>query len=258
MTLELHARYSKETAIADFDGEPQFRCDDEFAVLFDAVLGFFTVGDDTTRSQVPSASTVTWRPQRFDYAPSDEYPWLPVDVREVFCRTGSKIVRLRRHHIFLRAHVGQDYLFAGEAHLGSYGCLTTEFTLSSRLPRDFWLECGGYAGWQVDLNHTDHQLEAGNLQQLSALLDRLADQEYSHFSMTRYEEDSLAIHTNAQRAWVMYLRDPADCGLYLDDPTQGDSEEHFKCTCGISLDVPASQTTSHEQAAEIAKHFFLT
>jgi hypothetical protein len=38
-------------------------------------------------------------------------------------------------------------------------------------------------------------------------------QEFAHLQMTRYEEDSLTIHTNARRGWLMYLRFPADNGL---------------------------------------------
>jgi len=74
--------------------------------------------------------------------------------------------------------------------------------------------------------------------------------------MTRYEEDSLTIYTNPSRAWPGYLRGPNDSGLYLDDPALGVNLEHFQCGCGISLDFPASQTVSHAQAAEIARHFF--
>ena len=255
-----------DAAIGSFAGEPQLRCDDQFVVLPDAVLGFITLGESKDESHSPSPSTVIWKPRRIDYAPADEYTWLPTDVREVFDRSGPKIVRLRRHYIFVRPNGAQDFVYVGESHLGSYGGPSdnsagnreARFTLNDKLSRDVWLECGGYAGWQLDVNHKDHDIAQGDAAQLDELLAQLDDQDYSHLCMTRYEEDSLTIHTNPKRAWLMYLREPADRGLYLNDPALGDDEEHFECVCGISLDFPASQTASHSQAAQIARYFFQT
>jgi hypothetical protein len=255
-----------DAAIAGFAGEPQLWCDDQFAVLPNSVLGFITLGESTDESHLTSPSTVIWKPRRINYAPSDEYTWLPSDVREVFDRSGRKVVRLRRHYIFLRAASVHQFVYAGEAHLGSYGGPRDDragnrearFTLNDRLPRHVWLECGGYSGWHFEVNHEDHIIGQDEFSKLEEILGRLGDQDYSHLRMTRYEEDSLTIHTNPERAWLMYLREPADCGLYLNDSTLDDEEEHFECVCGISLEFPASQTVSHSQAAQIARHFFKT
>ena len=266
MSLQLHATHSIDAAIAGFEGEPQMRCDNQFAVLRDAVLGFITLRESNDESHLLSASTVIWKPARIDYAPSDEYTWFPTDVREVFDRSGREVIRLRRHYLFVRPTGANDFIYGGEAHLGSYGGprdnspgdREARFTLNEKLPREVWLKCGGYSGWQVDVNHQDHFLAQDDLTRLNELLDELGRHDYSHLRMTRYEEDSLTIHTNPERAWLMYLREPADCGLYLNNPELDDDEEHFECVCGISLEFPASQTASHSQAAQVARHFFRT
>ncbi len=262
VSMALHARCHKEAAIDAFPGDARRLCDDQFAVLPEFVLGFVTIGDSPSESEMRGPSTVVWRPARLDYAPSDSYPWLPRDVREVTGKFIWKRAKKRQHHIFVRGSGQSEFIYAGEAHLGSYGgphpgqkgdhhaC----FTLNTKLSREAWLQCDGYQGWQVEINHQAQIVD--NEAQLDAVLQRIDEEEYSHLCMTRYEEDSLDIHTNSERAWLMYLREPEDCGLYLDAPGLGEAEEHFQCGCGISLEFPASQTATRSQAAEIARSFF--
>jgi hypothetical protein len=262
--MDLHATYSKEAAIAEYDGEPRILCDGQFVVLPTAVLGFLTIGKSTDGSHLRGPTTVIWKPSRLDYSPSDQHPWFPHDAREGFDRSGHKVVRLRRHHIFVRSAGTTNYVYAGEAHLGSYqgphgngpGNREACFRLAKKLPRDVWLQCGGYSGWQVDVNHKEHVVSQDDRVGLDHLLDELAQSACSHLCITRYEEDSLTIYTNPSCAWLMYLRGPDDSGLYLDDPALSVKQEHFRCACGISLDFPARQTVSHSQAADIVRHFF--
>jgi hypothetical protein len=70
---------------------------------------------------------------------------------------------------------------------------------------------------------------------------------------------------NAERGWLMYLREPGDSGLYIRDPAfQRDDddvyyqelEEDFECTCGISMTFPRSQTLPRDQAADVVREFF--
>lgn len=266
MSLSLHATYSIDNAIAGLGGRGTSLCDDQFVVLHDAVLCFVTLANSTEGSQVPSPSEVVWKPERLDYAPMDEVTWLPRDVREVFDRSGREVRRLRRHHVFVRSTDMQEFVYAGEAHLGSYGGPSGNgtgnrealFTLNTKLPRETWIRCGGYLGWQIDVNHQEPVMTDSDLNTFDELVVHLNNQDYSHLVMTRYEEDSLTIYTNPVRAWLMYLREPDDCGLYLNDPLLGDYEEHFECVCGISLDFPARQTVSHSQAIQIAREFFQT
>src|SRR5262249_12795795 len=119
------------------------------------------------------------------------------------------------------------------------------FYLKSKLPRDHWVRFGGYPGWLIEVNHQTHRVEAGDTAGFARLLAQLPRRKFSHLCMTRYEEDSLTVHTNTRRGWLMYLRDPADSGLYIRDPQcdeDSEDEEVFECTCGIDLEFAASQT----------------
>jgi hypothetical protein len=218
---------------------------------------------------------VIWKPSRLDYESLNKenaetkLTWLPYDVREVFDRSGSSVIRRRHHHVFVRPRGNPDVIYAGEAHLGFFGVgaygveessrnREAHFSLEEKLPREIWLECGGFNGWYVEVNHKEHIVEREDSNLFNGLLAQLTNRGFSHLSMTRYEEDSLTIHTNPTRAWLMYLREPADGGLYANDPVLGDDEEYFECVCGISLEFPRCQTVSHDEAASIARHYFST
>src|SRR5215469_6257969 len=146
-------------------------CDGQFAVFPKAVLGFLTVGKTTDKSHLRSPSLLIWKPDRLDYAPADEYPWFPHDARDVCDRSGNKVVRLRNHYIFVRSVETAEYVYAGEAHLGSYGGPRGNapgnreacFSLAKKLPRDIWLHCGGYSGWQIDVNHKEQVISQDDL-----------------------------------------------------------------------------------------------
>src|SRR5262245_16085095 len=146
-------------------------------------------------------------------------------MREVWDRTQKQIRKLRDHHIFLRTRFDEQFFYAGPAHLASYGSVLggsgtgvcANFSLNERLPREMWLKVGGYPGWLVEVNHQSHRVVAGDVAAFEQLVNQLPQQECSHLCMTRYEEDSLIVHTNAQRGWLMYLRDPADGGVYTRD-----------------------------------------
>lgn len=120
---------------------------------------------------------------------------------------------------------------------------------------------GGYPGWLVEVNHRSHRVEAGDLETFERLVGELARQEFSHLCMTRYEEDSLTVHTNARRGWLMYLRFPGDNGVYNLDPNYtgpAEAEEVFHCECGIGLEFPTAQTLPHELAGRAAVEYFRT
>lgn len=262
--LPLHSCVSMSKAIAEFGGNAQMWCDEQFAVLPTFVLCFFTISAGPDGTLLAGPSRVVWKPQRLDYAPNDEYSWLPSAVREVNDRSGPAIVHLREHILFIRTGDMDHFWYVGKVHLGSYGTRGNGlsdreacFSLYEKVPREIWLACGGYSGWRTEIDHKEHI--CCDLASFKEVLNRFTSGGYSHFSMTRYEEDSLAIHMNPrQRAWVMYLRDAGDSGLYVDDPKLGAAEEHFRCVCGISLEFPASQTVSTDGAARIAQVLFET
>lgn len=261
--MKLHAEYSHDEAVLHFAGphKPVDLCDAQFVSLPDAILCFFTLGSPERSPHLSSPSVVTWCPANLRYDPTDRWPWFPSLARET---GGSGGGPRRTHHIFLRGPEDTAFLYAGPAHLGSYGGspdgLTADFYLKSRLPRDAWLRLGGYAGWLVEVNHESHLLAPGDSDRFGALLSDLFASEFSHLSMTRYEEDSLCAHTNSRCAWFMYLRYPEDPGLYLAPrPVAEESrQEEFRCGCGIALEFPAAQTASLEEAAEILAYFFRT
>jgi len=270
MEPALHQAYTIDEAVAAFGraGRAEFECDRQFVVLSTAVLCMATVGDPPTQTHLDSPSRVVWKPARIDYVPFDIYPWLPDSVHKVW---GPDRSRIKQHHVFLRLPSDERFVYAGRAHLGSFGgprkgatpaqCEAT-FSLDEKLPRPEWLRLGGYPGWLIDINHNSERIDSGDREAFRRLLVALPSQEFSHLSMTRYEEDTMSLYTNAQRGWLYYQHDPADfVGLQTEDPAHaGDPEtrELFRCVCGIALDYPIAQTLPRDLAMLVAEEFFST
>jgi hypothetical protein len=241
-------------------------CDGQFVILSKAILCFAIIGNSADEPHFCSPSSFVWKPPRLDYDPADDkFPWLPQAVREV--RHPETREKLKEHHLFVRTNNEANFFYCGTAHLSSYGGylgkgdVKANFTLFEKLPRLAWLQLGGYPGWLIEINHTTHHLNNDDLAIFNQLLDQLLQQEFSHLSMTRYEEDSLNVHTNSRCGWLMYLREPGDCGVYVNNTDyEGDQqvEEVFRCTCGISLEFPINQTVSLESAIQVAREFFVT
>jgi len=254
----VHNLYTLDDAIASLGNEavPEFFCRNDFVVLPNAVICLVTIGDPATDAFLPRPSSVIWK--RPDYrAP------LPGKVTEIWDRSQSKVRKVKDHHVFLRLREDDRFLYAGQAHLGSYGGqdYSARFSLNHKLPRKVWLRYGGYSGWLVDANHQPHPVENGDLAEFSRIAEEIPGQEFAHLSLTRYEEDSLTLHTNSFRGWLMYLRQPADSGLYTHDASYtGDpkAEELFRCVCGIDLNFPAHQTLPRDQALKVVEEFFVT
>jgi hypothetical protein len=261
--LQIHRECTMHDAIADFGGHGEVWCDDQFAVLPRTVLCFIVVGPGTDDPHLSQPSTVVWKPKRLDYAPDDEYPWLPTPVRDVYDRSGPRVVRLRTHHLFLRTVRMTGFYYIGEAHLGCYsgprgiepGNREACFSLNEKVSPKIWQTCGGYTGWKVELDHEEQVIS--DFSAMENVLCRLRSDAYSHLFMTRYEEDSLTIHTNPQgRAWLMYLSQPDDSGLYVNNPGLGTELQNFRCGCGIDLDFPANQTLPCATAIKIARSLY--
>jgi len=260
----LHQFVTRAEAIAAF-GDPaaaQGHCDDQFVVFPHAVLCFATVGNPDAQPFLGTPTSFVWKPARLDYDPADQIPWLPTPAREVW---GPNRELIKEHHIFLRLPGVESFAYLGTAHLGSWGGprgdVAAGFSLNTKIPRDLWLKLGGYPGWEVEVNHKTVRMDAGDLTGFRSLLSKLPRRKFGHLMLTRYEEDSLTIHTNALRGWLMYLRSRADSGLYTRDVEfAGDpkAEEFFVCDCGIDLEFPAGQTLPRERAMEVVEEFFAT
>lgn len=264
--IELHSRCTEEGAVAAFGSEAacEWYCCRQFAVLPFTVLCFATVGTRPGQSAMVSPSEVRWRPGNLNYHPEERTPWLPKKVSDVWSRGSKGRRRIREHHMFLRTDAAEEYLYAGPAHLGSYGSdgesspigVAVEFSLSSKLPRDVWLELGGYSGWKVEVNHETRFIDEGDTLAFDSMLCRLLEPEYSHVSMTRYEEDSLTLFMNSQRAWVMYHeRAPSRELCAYDAGYDVGGDEEFQCACGIKLEFPGGQTIARELATRAAVEF---
>lgn len=265
----LHHLYTVDEAIAAFGrgDRPRFLCNRDFVILRKAVLCFATVGDRPTDAELPSPSCLIWKPHRLVTDGGHEYfPWLPKSVCDTWDRERAR--GIRTHHTFVRLRADQCFLYAGTSHLGCYGQdgrrlqdKHADFSLNTKLPREEWIRLGGYPGWLVDLNHKQYCVDLGDNVRFRAIVDRLLRQKQSHLRMTRYEEDSLTLHTNARRGWLMYLRHPADSGLYVHDATfKGDKEslEIFRCVCGIDLEFERKATVQRSVAQRVALEFFAT
>lgn len=268
--MEIHTEYTRNQAIEGFQANRRLDgefCDGEFVLLQDIILCFFTIeyvvnnpkNDDKNRLDSPTY--FIWHPKRMDYAPNERWTWFPYKAREIYNEERTK--KEKTHHLFLRNQADEKYLYAGEAHLGSYGgwgekC-DARFTLKNKLPRENWDKFGGYKAWCIDTNHQIYFMDKSEVNSFDNLFNKLQKQESFHFSITRYEEDSLHLHTNNKRSWLMYLREPGDCGLYIEDQkiTGKDKIELFECSCSISMEFPKSQTVTRKQGIEIVRDFYL-
>lgn len=263
----LYERYTSDEALAAFGNsetaEPA--CDGQFVVLPAAVLCLATVGNSPTDPSLGTPSSFCWRPGRLDYDRSDEVPWLPTSVRDVW---GPNREQLKEHHLFLRATGDEHFVYVGTAHLGSWGNNgipgdeVAGFSLNVKLPRDVWLHLGGYTGWCATLNHQDPRyLDTDDLAGFQRLVDELPRQENSHLELTRYEEDRLFVALNSRRGWISYQRPFRSFGIHVldaDSSSDPESVEGFWCDCGLELEVPAAHTITHEACLRAAVEFFQT
>jgi hypothetical protein len=257
--LTLHERYTIGEAVAAFEptAPAEFLCDQQFVVLDKAVLCMATIGDPATQPHLSSASRVTWKSDRTDM-PRDQRWDMHDKITDAW--VPNRQVR-KEHHVFLQLPTEKSFLFAGRAHLGSWSAAEANFTLNQKLPREEWLRLGGYTGWLIDIDHRSERVDKGDLEKFRRLAGETAGLEFSHLSMTRFEEDVLTLFTNPQRGWLMYQLDPAD-GFYsgCDADFAGDrqAEELFRCVCGIRMDCSTDHTVPRDMAMRIVEEFFVT
>lgn len=241
MPLAIHNIFARQEALAQLvaDARPQVVREGEFVTAEGVAVAFLR----SNALQFHSPTTIEWRPGDNQAKP----PWLLAPLKPPF----------PKYHLLIKQPPG--FFYAGDAHLGSFANdgSTATFSLYKPLPRDIWVRFGGYPHWLVDLNHEAHRLSPDDGEALDALLRRVRTLPHGHLTVTRYEEDSLHLFTNARRGWLMYLREPADSGLYVAGLVDEDDEnEQFRCDCGIALEFPRSRTLPAHQAADVVAEFF--
>lgn len=139
MTLETYHRYSIDQIYGEFGqgGEPEILCGGDFLVFPGAVVCCVVTGYAGARSGFTSAAELCWKPRRADYAPREEWPWLPEAARP---RPGN-------HHLFVKTPAEVAWFYVGPAHLGRYGRdddgLSAHFSWKMPIPREAWLAFGG-------------------------------------------------------------------------------------------------------------------
>jgi len=258
--LQLHQKYTIAKAVAAFGPADavEFLFDRQVAVVENAALCMLTIGDAATYSHLSGASRVVWKPDVPAQVPLD-LRWYMHDRMTGFL--GMDRQRVKEHHVFLGLPDEKSFLYAGKAHMGSWSAAEAHFTLKEKLPRDEWLRLGGFPGWLIDINHRSERVDNGDVAAFRRLSREMEGEEFSHFSMTRFEEDVLTVHTNARRGWLMYQLDPADaCYSGCDPAFDGgqQAEERFRCVCGIQMDCAAKGTVPRATAMSIAEEFFTT
>ncbi len=254
--LQLYKTYSKNEAVQLFNSrickELSFG---DFIALDNEILCFSELD---TRNIFDTPSDFLYIPNKLLKNLEGKYAWLPTEVREA--RNYKK-----KLYLFVKKIAQESYVYIGEVFLTSYRhsnnfeeC-NAHFSLSTKLRQAIWLTLGRYKNWCITFNHKEYFLEFDDIHSLEKLYKDFALSESLHIELTRYEEDVLSLNLNSKNAWLMYLREPGDSGLYL---KRGDEEdytiEEFSCSCGITLGVPTYQIVSRNEGLSILKDFFKT
>ncbi len=260
--LAVSEKYTRDVAVQALAGaEPTLTlADGQFEILDDYVLCFFETAEHG--SQLVGPREFKWVPSRLDYEPEGELPFLPSLVWQVLGHRDAYCCVIKQHHLFVRRSPSAPFVYFGRCYLGRHGDdAGGKFAMFSlgKLPRDLVLEFGASDHWEVEVDHDEpHEVAIGDVPTLRRLLQGLEGQQPAQVAMTRYDGDSLSIHTNATRAWLMFLRYDSSSGLYPDTPNLPDPDriETFECFCDGAVEFPAKNTVRRADAAAIAEEFF--
>jgi hypothetical protein len=211
----LYTAYARREALSLLDGgEPaKFACDGQIAIARSTIAWL----SEPPEGSFPEPSAFRWAAsQRYEEA-SGEWWFLPAEVRDHR--------RRYRIHLFFDPESSDHFVYVGGAHLASYGFTDCEslgevsLALERKLPREVWLWFGGYDGWSVTIDGNERRgLESEEAVHLVRDVFRRGSGEVS---LTRYEEDSLAILVEARRAMLLHLAFPGDSGRVTRDPGYG-------------------------------------
>jgi hypothetical protein len=188
------------------------------------------------------------------------YDWIPRPLAENH-RIGRALL------LFANQQAGAPYLYLGELVDGINYCggkdyrrRWVNFTLAPKLSRKLWLRFGGYPAGKVTINHRDLLLDVGDGERFAACLAEVRSRVDSHLIVTRYKGDSLKLLANEREGYLTY---EAKSGSYRMSRNQDYPEDTteltlFRCTCGISLEMPLCYAIAKERAVEATGEFFRT
>lgn len=165
-------------------------------------------------------------------------------------------------HIFLCEPESDWAFYAGRAEFVCLNPGVVPFELiDAQLPKEVWLRFGGFDGWYVQIDASQHIVKANQPQQFALLLSQL-EMETGHLILANYEECLLTIHFNAECAWPTlsgwidgnYYQD-----LELEDIDAAAGDAGFECACcGIPVSTQKCRTMAHGEAIRMAQDVFQT
>jgi hypothetical protein len=250
--FELYHEYPRSQILQPFSDYREL-CDGQFIVTAQAIICLVAVARSKDHTHFLTPSMFRWIPVRDYEVANDDYPWLPLEIR--LTSSGARLPCL----LFVeRAGNG---LYVGKLTVFSYGFDSrgkqATLKLDPRLSRAMWAILGSYDAWGISIN--GQALSAKNLAEVLHHLQEANAMEYAEICLTHYEEDTLFILTNMQRAFLMYLRFSGDPGMSSRDPSQFDSsEERFRLSNGQVNSFSANHTVAKEQVLPAVEHFVST
>ncbi|MBI4957299.1 MAG: hypothetical protein HY908_35140 [Myxococcales bacterium] len=253
--LVRHRSYTRDEAVAAFGGVDGavVACDGALLLAPRAIACAVTATRGSGGSCFASPSSFRWRIRTSDYRGelrNDAPVWADAPPSDPLPT-----------HLFVRLPGDDAYFYAGPVtltgHRSEGNTQVAELGLEQKIPREAWLRFGG-AAWSIEVNHARHTLASGAVDALERLLAALGARTFGHLRMTRYEEDALTLHTNAERGWLAYEPRACEPGRHACDAEAAPGYESFECACGIELEVPRRDTIPRERAVAAAVSFFRT
>jgi hypothetical protein len=267
-TLKPFTLVTRAAAIAEFAGTPVDYCDGQIVTVGSAILLFATVGTSPEQTRLVAPDRLEWRPARNDYRPDEKIPWLPaVAIPRV---DHDRAEWLSYTHVLVQpAGTGDEWLYCGAAHLGSYtyaeestppgpgGPALYSFD-AGRLPAQHWPALRSYRGWEVTVEGTVHYLAASDRAAFYTLLQVLQDKEMADVEIARGEGDAFQVHLNRERGCPVYLPERcASSSLYVvRDAQEPRAQETFASDCIGPWECPRHATLPREAALSLLKDFF--
>jgi hypothetical protein len=194
--------------------------------------------------------SIGWQAARA-YAESGDMEFLPAEIRE---RHPHPL-----HAFFALPGSTTDFLYAGQAHLSSYGYRSHDapaeahLSLRRRLPEEVWLALGGSRGFGVHSATT--RVDGLDPEGAENEVRRLVASGDAEIWIGDHSERTLTLLVNADRAFVMFLLEDRDESLVAGEPAAegDDTPERFG---NDQVDEFArQQTTTHEQAMSCVRSF---